>query len=558
VRFLACLLLVLGLSAGSTTTQAASFDDLDAAIVADRLDEARRVWEELGEQEGSQDIPAQRHRDYGRLIDVLERGQNVLTVAERTNDANALNKVYQGFADSWQGLGGSLAISATVLDHANAIIKQVSNSYQSAFTEIAEGRRTNSGGGTGEQGQADAPGLDFSALEDLLIAGKLQEAGALWEEMGRGRGSPDFPYAEYNSYRDVFEILEGAQAVLKTAADPAGADRAVLDIHYGKYTRDWQEKAPKLGVSARLAGHLNETRDRVNEGYERALAAESAAAEAKEAEGKAKVETQAESIRELERLLMANRLGEARRIWEDLKRQGFEGRYWGKRNRFDEIFPALEKAQEFRSAAEAYEGTEEQWSAVEAEKSWFDDRWDRIVKDLPFDQEFIDHLNKTLRDVGDQYNSVKARHEAEQARIAKAEIDKLDALSDAAVVQGYKGLNKEVGPARFLIDAMRGASLEDGLNQVFRTQRSNWEGGADDLFRLSQVVDGWQIYDFSRWTGEEWLRFSIAVPDDGGFTMEDQHLKEGFYVYEGPVEFTTVTGVSRRIQVFKPVELNVE
>jgi hypothetical protein len=61
VRFLACLLLILGLSMASTATQAASFDELDASMIAGRLDEARPMWEEMKSQVGSEGFPPSKH-----------------------------------------------------------------------------------------------------------------------------------------------------------------------------------------------------------------------------------------------------------------------------------------------------------------------------------------------------------------------------------------------------------------------------------------------------------------------------------------------------------------
>lgn len=649
MRFLACLLLILGLSMASTATQAASFDELDASMIAGRLDEARPMWEEMKSQVGSEGFPSSKHRDYGKILEILELGQNVLTVAEKTTDANRLNEAFQAFVDSWQRMGGDLTASAAIIEHANKTMARVNAGYQSAFAEIAEGRRSGSEGAAGEQGQADTPGLDFDALEDLIVAGQLDEARALWDEMGRGTGTPDFPYADFNRYRGVFDILVAARGVLEAADDPAGVDRVVLDIRYGQHTRTWNETVPKLRLNARLAGFLNETRDRAEEGYKRALASEAAAveeraaeekaradaraeaeaaeakaadakaaaaaAEAEAAEKRARAEAQAEAeaaeskaaeeavaaaakdeaqakmMAELEDLLVAGRLEEARGLWEDLEREGFHPASREKGDRLSEALQFLERSAEVDQALMAYDDTEATWNPLYFAHGSLSSRWNQMSKDFPFGAALVTHLRATKQELTARYKEVsgqrkerraverKAREERErkeaeeaerrrveaearrkeqEARARQAREDRLNAISDAAVDLGYRGLNREAGIGWFLVGVLRGQPLEAGLRQVFWTELDDTNRQLDDFFRLGQVVDGFQIFEFSESTNQERYDFTIAVPDDGDLTLEGQRLKDGFYAYEGNLEFTTVLGVARSIQVFRRLELAIE
>lgn len=142
----------------------------------------------------------------------------------------------------------------------------------------------------------------------------------------------------------------------------------------------------------------------------------------------------------------------------------------------------------------------------------------------------------------------KAEEEAAQKEV-EAKIESLDRSAKAV---GFKGLNKSFGVARFLLDCQRGGSLESGLNQVFWIRLSPEDEYADSQWRLSQVVDGWEIYEVPF---DPYLR--IALKAKTGMPIQGQHLKGEYFLFKGNRRFVlALTKVETIIQVFDPVKLN--
>jgi len=359
----------------------------------------------------------------------------------------------------------------------------------------------------------------------------------MWEELKSQIGTEGFPSSKHREYGRILDVLERGQRVLDLIGDPNQTDWVVADLAIGKFERSLGELGQRLPVSKKLVQHLMNTQSHVYDEYNRTLKDRHAA--------------KTNSFQRLEKLLIANRLSDARQDWEELSAQGLTPKLAERNKHFEATLELYESMDVFWEEVEAYDGTAPRWSSLKEAFENFDSTYGVLPSPIWVEADTGDHLNEKKDEVYDRINAIHAEREQGKA-------DFVDEVVEAAVAQGFKGFNREVGPARFLKRAMRGWSLEEGLNQVFHTQYSDWKSGADDNFELGQIVDGWQIYDYSEWTGSDWIRFSIAVPDNGGMTMEGQRLPVGYYVFEGPIEFTTVAGVSRRIQAFRPVDLGVE
>lgn len=135
---------------------------------------------------------------------------------------------------------------------------------------------------------------------------------------------------------------------------------------------------------------------------------------------------------------------------------------------------------------------------------------------------------------------------------------KLSALDANAKAKGFLGLDKRFGIGRFLYGAQRNGDLVEGLNRVFWTSISTTDSSVDKEFKLSQVVDGYQIYSFTGWIqlgdlfdGNE-ISLAIAIPDTG-LPMQGQRLSAGFYAFKGNLTFKSASGANVIVQKFEPV-----
>lgn len=122
---------------------------------------------------------------------------------------------------------------------------------------------------------------------------------------------------------------------------------------------------------------------------------------------------------------------------------------------------------------------------------------------------------------------------------------------------GHKGINKQFGIGRFLYFAMNGkTSLEEGLDYAFWTELSEKDRSVDDKWKLSQVIDDYEIYKITEFKGGEVISLTIAIPAQPKMAMEGQKLKDGLYLFTGNVDFVSISGVPILIQGFQPVNLN--
>lgn len=143
---------------------------------------------------------------------------------------------------------------------------------------------------------------------------------------------------------------------------------------------------------------------------------------------------------------------------------------------------------------------------------------------------------------------------ATYADTAKGDIQKID---DGLKGNGHKGLHKKYGVGRFLYRAMRGEiSLEDGVGYAFWTELSDVDKRVDNKWRLSQVIDNYEIYKITEFASGEYITMTIAIPANTKMPMEGQTLKDGFYLFTGNVEFISVAGIPMLIQGFTPITLN--
>lgn len=206
---------------------------------------------------------------------------------------------------------------------------------------------------------------------------------------------------------------------------------------------------------------------------------------------------------------------------------------------------------------------------------------------LPVSQELVSNLNRALRDMNDENKSwadfqarraaeaaqkaaeAKAQQEEQNARIAqeakqaaqeaKAQADEQaaeqaqqaanDRIDKLAKEIGCKGLNKDFGIARFLAKSQQDGTLDSGLGYVFNTKVSPQDSAIHGVWRLTQVVDGWEIYC---WTGERQLTTKARTK----LPMEGPPLKSAIYVFKGNRKFTlAVNGVAKIVQEFEPVNI---
>lgn len=221
--------------------------------------------------------------------------------------------------------------------------------------------------------------------------------------------------------------------------------------------------------------------------------------------------------------------------------------------------------EKYKTARQQYEAAyekrmEEQEKLRLAEEARRKEQAERELAKRRAEEERLKAEEKRLED---EYARELAEMEAEKARAEaekiteqealKAKLNELDAI---AIGEGFKGLNKEYGVARFLYFASKNGNLEDGLNQVFWSNLSQKDLKSDQKFKLSQVVDGLEIYQLDEWGGisNGWISLSIAVPAES-MPMEGQRLKHEFYIFEGNIEFSTVVGTTRIVQKFSPIDI---
>ena len=264
---------------------------------------------------------------------------------------------------------------------------------------------------------------------------------------------------------------------------------------------------------------------------------------------------------------------------------------------YEKIVNALQAAENLETAYNNFSEstrTREEFEAFELSYSSYRSAWSKMSGSLRVSQKMVDHVNGINASVTKRYRDAetareeaqvaeserlekqrereeqererkeqerRAKYEAEQqaqiereAAEERARQEKLSALDLAARDAGFNGLNMNYGVARFLYNASKEGTLADGIEQVFWTNLSAREARLDSKFKLSQVVDGWEIYELSEWSGDELVRLSIAIPGSR-LPMEGQQLRKGFYVFQGNMEFVTVTGGKRIVQKFSRVNL---
>lgn len=267
---------------------------------------------------------------------------------------------------------------------------------------------------------------------------------------------------------------------------------------------------------------------------------------------------------------------------------------------YEKVLKTLQSAKKFQDAASKFEASEKtisEFSAVGYSYNEFRGAWSAMPKKLHVSQELVTHVNSTneasrqrMIDAEIQHKEAEsqrkqaveiereskrqARDDAEKRRIAAADAGRkkeeaeeraranahearIDTTNHAAVKAGYRGINKKYGVGRFLYHASKDGSLESGLNEIFWVKLSDRDQQIDQKWKLSQVVDGWEIYEIRDWSGKELIHLSIAVKAKGGLPMEGQRLKGDYYVFRGNMQFKTVAGAMRIIQKFEQVALDV-
>lgn len=267
---------------------------------------------------------------------------------------------------------------------------------------------------------------------------------------------------------------------------------------------------------------------------------------------------------------------------------------------YEKVLKTLQSTKKFQDIAGKFETSEKttsEFSTLRYSYNEFRSAWSAMPKNLPVSKELVALLNSTseatrqkIVEAETQHKEVEsqrkqaleaereskrqAREDAEKKRLADADAErkkeevaerakanahnaKINAINDAAVKAGYKGINKKYGVGRFLYHASKDGSLESGLNEIFWVKLSERDQQIDQKWRLSQVVDGWEIYEIRDWSGEELVHLSIAVKAKGGLPIEGQRLKGDYYVFRGNMQFKTVAGAMRIVQKFEQVALDV-
>jgi hypothetical protein len=266
-----------------------------------------------------------------------------------------------------------------------------------------------------------------------------------------------------------------------------------------------------------------------------------------------------------------------------------------RRDAYQSVYDVLFAKQAYDAAVQKWNASnksDDDLAAVFLSIKQFSDAWKALIAHgpLPVRNGLVSDLNQLLRTMND-YNAsfvnLKARREAEvqqkaaeakaqrdaenarmaqqaaqQAQEAQARADeeaanqarqeRNDKIDKFAKKLGYKGLNEDVGIAHFLANSQRDGNLESGLGYVFYTKLSPTEEAIDKMWKLTQVVEGWEIYSWM----DEVRQFTIATKARKGLPMEGQQLKSGFYVFKGNKQFTmALNGVTKIIQEFEPVNI---
>ncbi|PLX49138.1 MAG: hypothetical protein C0613_08425 [Desulfobulbaceae bacterium] len=139
----------------------------------------------------------------------------------------------------------------------------------------------------------------------------------------------------------------------------------------------------------------------------------------------------------------------------------------------------------------------------------------------------------------------------QEDQLLEREMEEFDRI---AKENGYVGLYKNGGIARFLYRVKHGDQMSSGLNKFFWSDISANDNRLDAKFEAIQLFDGLIIYDLNDFKGNEVIRFTIIVPSvEGEAFLEGQTLRHRMHVYTGNITYTTVLGVERTIPLFKPV-----
>jgi len=120
----------------------------------------------------------------------------------------------------------------------------------------------------------------------------------MWEELKSQIGTEGFPSSKHREYGRILDVLERGQRVLDLIGDPNQTDWVVADLAIGKFERSLGELGQRLPVSKKLVQHLMNTQSHVYDEYNRTLKDRHAA--------------KTNSFQRLEKLLIANRLSDAR------------------------------------------------------------------------------------------------------------------------------------------------------------------------------------------------------------------------------------------------------
>jgi len=284
VRFLACLLLVLGLSAVSTTVQAATFEELEGLITTSRLDEARRMWENLDGQRESRQFSEKEEkklRRFDHILKTLRRIQRFYAVAAKYNDLDSLERSYEEFVDQWKSLDSPSAISPEFFQFLKTTKDTAFEEYHRVRTHLSL-RRPSS---YDWEDRTEEYVAIFDQLDELIISDRHHEASTQREKLRQGMiGAVDAPELRYNDYWWTLEILRRGKRVIGSAKNiitKAGyenpswdkdKDIELLDEVYEDYRRTVEEFSLSLSlVSEETLSYLYEQHRRVIDTYERAL-----------------------------------------------------------------------------------------------------------------------------------------------------------------------------------------------------------------------------------------------------------------------------------------------
>lgn len=272
-------------------------------------------------------------------------------------------------------------------------------------------------------------------------------------------------------------------------------------------------------------------------------------------------------------------------------------------SRYKEVLNVLVAIKDFQNATLGFEESqypnEKEFIKISTAYSNFNSNWSALSKNLPISRDLLDHLNNTRRALTERFTTIESTYqeagarreqiikEEEKRRISeynaakerqlalieaetkKIEVEekkrkiahnaKIDRVNDVVIKAGYKGLNKKFGIRRFLYHAAREGSLETGLNEVFWTKLSAHDEKADNKWRLSQLIDGWEIYEIEEWSGREMIHLTITVKSNPNrLPMQGQRLKDEYYVFKGNMQFVSVTGTPMIIQQFLPVRIDTK